>query len=438
MRPRTLGVLLVLVALLAAFVWLYERSLPSSDESEELGRRVLRLDPDAVRELTVTTAAGTAVLARSDSENEGWRLVEPFDHPADGNAVADLLEALSELEHSRALDEWEPAAVGLDAPRGRVELVDAAGPTTLEVGAEVPASDTMIVALAGSSRALVVPRLLWTRLDRGPGDWRSREVIPGGGPDVRSVRIEAGGSAVRLERTAAGFEVVEPYRDLADTALVDDLVADLVATEVATFPDEMGEEPDPGFGSAGSLRLTVETAAGTTLELEIGDEATASDRRYARLDGGRTFVVDRGFAGVAARLPEDWRSRDWSPVAPYQVAAVTLVTEDLELELAKEGRDWRHADGKAADLTAVSELLYALDEARAEGFSPAPAPAPAAAAAVLEVRLATTDEREIRLAAHAPDADGRHPATVTGRDAVLLLAGAAVDRVVTAARALGE
>ena len=40
MRPRTLLVLLALVAGLGAFVWFYERDLPGSEQRAELAKKV--------------------------------------------------------------------------------------------------------------------------------------------------------------------------------------------------------------------------------------------------------------------------------------------------------------------------------------------------------------------------------------------------------------
>ena len=53
MRPRTLAALFLVVAGLLAFIWFYERELPSSDERVELAKRVLSVEADDVRGLTL-------------------------------------------------------------------------------------------------------------------------------------------------------------------------------------------------------------------------------------------------------------------------------------------------------------------------------------------------------------------------------------------------
>ncbi|MEE2778871.1 MAG: hypothetical protein VYE73_19190, partial [Acidobacteriota bacterium] len=111
MKPRTLGALVGLVALLAGFVWFFERDLPSTARGEELARRVLAFEPAEVNRVHIEGPSGGVALLRTDG---GWRLGEPLDDPADAQAVADLLEELSALESERSLDQWDPRAAGLD------------------------------------------------------------------------------------------------------------------------------------------------------------------------------------------------------------------------------------------------------------------------------------------------------------------------------------
>ena len=54
MKPRTLLVLTLLVAGLGAFVFFYERDLPSTEERVELAKKVLRIDDgDAVASVLI-------------------------------------------------------------------------------------------------------------------------------------------------------------------------------------------------------------------------------------------------------------------------------------------------------------------------------------------------------------------------------------------------
>ena len=114
MRPRTLLVLLAVVLGLGAFIWFYERELPSSEERARLEKRVLRVEKEDVTALTLQSGSGTVRLERVDlpaastapkqetgaEEDElatpetEWRIVEPLQARADTFAVDGLLDGL--------------------------------------------------------------------------------------------------------------------------------------------------------------------------------------------------------------------------------------------------------------------------------------------------------------------------------------------------------
>ena len=94
MKPRTLLVLLVLVLGLGAFIWLYERKLPSSEERETLGKKVFALEKGDVTAVSIEAPKGAVRLERSpapkpaqDKDKKGetagpptadWRLIRPL------------------------------------------------------------------------------------------------------------------------------------------------------------------------------------------------------------------------------------------------------------------------------------------------------------------------------------------------------------------------
>ena len=115
MRGRTVLLLLVVVVALATFIGFYERDLPSSKEREASASRVLGIDADAVRAVTIESSKTTVRLEKIDET--GWRLLEPVDAQADGEAVDQMLAALGSLDKQRTLTEIDLSGVGLDPPR---------------------------------------------------------------------------------------------------------------------------------------------------------------------------------------------------------------------------------------------------------------------------------------------------------------------------------
>src|SRR5437868_11901001 len=67
MKPRTLLILFCVLLGLGAFIWFYERKLPSSDERAEIAKKVVPVKKDDVQGLTLETASGKVVLQRTDA-----------------------------------------------------------------------------------------------------------------------------------------------------------------------------------------------------------------------------------------------------------------------------------------------------------------------------------------------------------------------------------
>ncbi|MEM7354282.1 MAG: hypothetical protein AAF657_25985, partial [Acidobacteriota bacterium] len=64
MQPKTLLALSLLVAGLGAFIFLYEKDLPSTDERLERAKRVLQLEADEIDSLEIAWDGQTVRLER--------------------------------------------------------------------------------------------------------------------------------------------------------------------------------------------------------------------------------------------------------------------------------------------------------------------------------------------------------------------------------------
>jgi hypothetical protein len=473
-KPRTLLILLVLVAGLGAFIWFYERELPGSEERAEQAKRLLRgLEAKEVTALVVETGGERVRLERvpapaggdegaedgedgedGDGEEAGepfplpepepeWRIAEPAalaGARADRFAVDRLLDALTALEKSRTLDDADRAEAGLEEPRARVTIVREEGAeTTLEIGAEVPASTSTLAALAGAPEVYVVGGGIVHDLDRPPGDWRDREVLA-----VRRDRIErlaiapAGGERIVLARRGGEeYWLDEPRVDRADGTAVDQLVTDLTALRAREFVDAPGEDLAP-YG-LDAPRGSIEIAAGgEAFRLEIGGEAEGMGW-YGRA-GGQLFAADGQLPEALVKAAADWQSRSLSARRLYQIDRVGIEEARKEaaepLVLEREGADWKRG-GEAIPYTPVSDFLFALTDARAERLARRDAARAAGhlGAPALTITLAggadggadagAAGSETITL--YPPTAAGEVPAAVTGRDFALYLAPATAE-----------
>jgi hypothetical protein len=474
-KPRTVLILAALVAALAAFIWFVERDLPSSEELVERSKKVLAFESDEVTALAIEWDGQTVRLERAPAperaEDAGeeaeedeqaeepapspeWRLTEPVEARADRAAVEGLLASLSGLDKRRTLEDAERSEVGLDPPRGRVTVVTADGERTLEIGAEVPASENVLVALAGEPEVWVTPRSFTVQLGREPGEWRSREVVSVTQDRISGLTLRRSGAeapVVLVRREGERFYLEEPVDDLADPELVERTLSDLVTLRAQRFLDGGGEGDEPASPAALGLEppravIEVTVEGGEPLRVELGapvgeEPAGGADEWagapggavYARV-GGQLFETVTDLDDAAARPPDQWRSPSWTELRSFEVDRIE-VTEPgaAELVLEREGVDWRRGE-ETVPYTVASDLLFALTEAEGEVEGGASAEgALRSTEPILTIRLAAEEGAEETLTLY-PEQGGAFPARSTARRATVLLPAEKVTEVREAVR----
>ncbi len=460
MRPRTLLALLVAVLALAAFVAFYERDLPGSEAREAAAKKVLPgVASDDVTAVTIEQgeqrvrierAAGDDAAQGAAAAADGaaappagvagdWRLTAPAElagDRADGAAVAALVDRLVALEKSRQLLDARPEDVGLAPPRARVVLERRDGdPVELAVGADVPASDAMVLARRDTGATYLVDRAVFGDLGKPPGEWRSHDVFTADRESIRRVTLTGNGSEVVLERRDGGFWLAQPFDDRADADAVDRLLTDLVGLRVDHFLD-------PPAPPAGALDLepprTVVTAdvegGGEPLRVEIGAPAEGgAGGNYYRV-GDQLFVAQSDLPGEALRPAPEWQSKALLAHELYEVEGLAVTGGGEPLHLERSGTDWKR-NGKVISYTPVSDLLFALSETRADEVAPRAGTPPGKPALTFEL---TTRQGAGEGASSAretvtlfPPRGGHVPATVSGRAVTLLLPADALDTLRT-------
>jgi hypothetical protein len=442
MKPRTLLILLVLVLGLGAFIWLYERKLPSSEERETLGKKVFALEKGDVTAVAIEASKGAVRLERSHApkpakgtkEGEAepaadWRLIRPLAARADTFAVDRLLDAVTALQKTRTLDDVDPKAVGLDRPRATVRLTTKDGEKVLRIGAEVPPGGSTIAGVEGRKGAYVVSDAILSEVDKAPGEWRDHQVFRGNREAVQRITLSGGPEGpVVLARRRGGFWMERPVADRADRDLVDGLLSDLTGLTADRFLD--GPQNLTAFGlNPPKSAVDVVFADGTPpARVELGTAVTgpaapegqpSGELAYGRV-GQTVFEVRTRLGESVRRAPVDWRALQLSVFEVHDVDSAIVRDGGTAMPLTRSGTDWKRGDTLISYLP-VSDLLFAVTGARAQKvLDGAEAQAALRAKPLLTFELHGKDLGEERLTLY-PVIPGGVPARVSGRDVVLLL-----------------
>jgi hypothetical protein len=442
MKPRTLLILLVLVLGLGAFIYFYERKLPSSEERATLGKKVFAFEKDEVSAVTIDSSKGTVRLERDGPAKQAkkqtggvtaepaaeWKITKPLAARADTFAVDRLLESITGLEKTSTVDQADPKAVGLDRPRATVRLSTTEGEKVLRIGAEVPPGGSTIVGVEGRKEAYVVADTILADLEKPPGEWRNRTLFTGDRERISRITITGGagapGGPVVLARHPEGFWIERPIADRADNDLVEGLLSDLTGLTADRFVD--GPVPaDAGLNPPREMVDVAFSGVASPVRVELGAPVTGGATPEGQPSGEVSYVrVGDTVAQVRTRLgesarhpPADWRALQLSAFEVHEIeSAVVREPGKPPMELTRAGTDWKRGTTTISYLPA-SDFLFAVTSARATRIL-APNEAPAAQP-VFTVDLKAKEGNETLIL--YPAIAGGVPARASGRNVVLLL-----------------
>jgi len=486
-KPRTVAVLAVLVAALAAFLWFVDRDLPSSEKRAEQSKKILPIDAEKVSEVTIdwqgqsvrmekgaeqsssSDEAKPAEEADSSQETEDsgaatsvaaktWRLVAPLQARADGTQVDRLLEALGALERSRTLDDADPVAVGLDSPRGQVTVTLAedggrkTSERTLRVGDAVPTSDDVVVSVSSGdapAQTYVTSGSFLSQLQRDPGDWRDKDVFTGTRSAVERLTLSTGAAdskgsqekPIVLARRDRRFRIEQPVSDVADPHRVDTLLSQLVSLRVERFIDSPESAASEGLAPP-RRTLVAALEGGKTFRLELGDPvsdlapgaasgaAGAGGKRtvYAKV-GDQVFTASTELPSTLSLPASSWRSPAWTAVEGFQVERLDVTQGETSFTLRRDGVDWMRGEDTIA-YSKASDLLSAITGAEGEVVDQA-----APKTALLTVKLTPQEGDPVTLSLYPASSDGSYLAGSSDRTALVRLSKETASGIVDAVAA---
>ena len=466
MKPRTLLILFAVVLALSAFIFFYERKLPSSEERTKLGKQMFGFEKDEVTAIAIDSAkgpvrlervGGAALLSAQKEKTKAkkggdlpepsaeWRLTGPLAARADTFAVDHLLETLGTLEKTRTMDKVDPKAVGLDQPRASVRLSTKSGEKVLKIGAEVPPGGTLIAGVDHEKGAYVVSDSILPELEKAPGDWRDRQIFRADRDAVQKITLNGAGGPVILVRRPEGFRIESPALpegDWADHDLVEGLFADLSGLTADRFLDgsqdlkELGLDPPKG-----SVEVAV-AGAPAPVRIDLGGAVTggatppgqpSGEASYARA-GGALFELRTRLGEAIKRPAADWRSLKLSKFEVHQVDSATIQGDGAPVHLSRAGTDWKR-DATVISFLPVSDLLLAVTGAKADHvltLREAQAQGMASWKPALTVELRAKEDGKdagTETITLYPPAAGGAPARVAGRDTVLVLPAEALQKI---------
>lgn len=289
---------------LGAYIYLVERPRM---EDEAAPDSVLDVDVPSVSELKLSyPGEPTIELTREQGK---WRLRQPIDYAAEGDAVERLLQQIAETKAERRIKagEAEPLATyGLDGDgkqaRVSIKLQGGRSLPDLIVGQTTPVGYNAFVRVEGRDEIVVVPLLLHTGVKKSVFDLREKQIFDVDPAHVTAMEIGPVSRTVRLERRGDEWLIATPSQTGADPEQARALVSSLNAIRALEFYDAPVEGGDGTDTPETTFRATL--GDGNQVGFRLGRPIEGpSPGHYLRRDGdGQVVKVD---PSVAVQFDKD-------------------------------------------------------------------------------------------------------------------------------------
>lgn len=420
MSPKKLLVLTAVVAVLFAFIALYERKMPSTAERQRKGDVYWDLPEDRVERLTLVRGAETLEFQKNGTS---WRMVKPDSYPADTFAVDGVASDVADLKRAGGdSEDAKPADYGLSPPAAKATIVwtDADEPKdkktrTVEFGRDVPGTDMAAARLEGSQHVMFVPASVLNGVRKPVDDFRSRDLLAGLASDVSRIEILRGRGRLTLQKKEGAWWMTEPVSDLASATETDRLVGQLTGVRAKEFLHANADLASMGLNPP-LYRVTI--AAGKEAPASVDFGATRADGNsiYARREG-QVMAVDGEIAEELSKEAEAYRSTSVVAFNRGDVTAIESSFGSSTYALAQKDGGWT-SQGKPVLAAAADDLLSAILDLKGKAFLED------AEAKALPTAVATIT---VRMKAGAPWTITLHPRTgvlaarVSSRPGALLL-----------------
>jgi hypothetical protein len=378
MRTGRLILLALVVVGLGAYIGLFERHQPTTDQLKEReGKLFAGLDQAKVKKVVVTNPHGRFELVK---DKDAWSLKAPLADQANQGAVSSLLFSLAGLKAERtfAAKDVKLAEYGLDKPPLAVTVEEDGGKSyTLKLGAELPLGN-LRAAETGNGNVYLVSKYVASDLDKDLAAWRSDELAQVYSPDVASVTVAGPDGPLTLAHAGSLWTITAPVADLADRDRAEGLITDISGARIKEFVDNapdlraLGLEP-PKF----SLTIVKRDAKTAPLALLFGNQRDAKDgKQVACKRGDRVFWVEAKAVSHLGGPWQAWRSKTLLGFDSWGVDKLEVEAGGTRAVLERTNGAWK-AGAAEVDGDAVSRRLTALGALEVKAFDVAkPSAAP--------------------------------------------------------------
>ncbi len=403
MNTKTTLVLALIAAVVAVYIFVVDKpweAKPEPEQPKTTAKNLFNPQPADVDRFELTLH-GTHGVFEKDEDNQ-WIMRQPIECRASSSDINHLVSTLSTVMFMKEYgpkDQDRPSAdvTRLDKPTVQAKLYkDGKIQAAIKIGARLPTGKGNYLEIEGSDKVYESQREMDIYFSRTIEQYRDKRIFATNLGDAQSV-IAEGLANYNLVKSNDDWVIESEPRGQADKTAANSVTSAVMNLYAQDWKDDKPESLKPYGLDPPRLKITVRTKRTIPAKAQPGDPNTqpadtqpseqehkitllvgapidptnTDNTQYFAKTDDTTWVFSipsEAYKNMTKPL-DDLRDKNLAgTVEPGKATSVLVETPEHGVHLVKDGSIWKFKDGNEADQVAVSDLLRAVKNLKAEAF----------------------------------------------------------------------
>jgi hypothetical protein len=281
---------------LFAFIYFFERKIPSTAERNTAPRLLPGVAPQDITAIEVAFTNGAVV--RAEQTNGTWFLAKPG-YPAQQSDLENFVTNIVRLRRLDKIPNHEVAiqgqnSFGLDPARMKLLVEAGTNQFQFEVGGMAPLTSNIYVRVLPTNQVVVTEGGLLESLPSDTNDWRSEHLLQWSGLKFDHLQLRTGQRGFELGQNPTNklWQITRPIPARGDQLQISSLFDQLSRAQVSHFIADGPVDLDRYGLTTPEVELGFSEGTNRFLTVQFGGNATnETNHVYARLLGNSNLVT---------------------------------------------------------------------------------------------------------------------------------------------------
>ena len=344
-------------------------------ELDKAEKKLLTFIPDDLVKIVVRGGGENFTIEKRDGQ---WLIVSPIETQADSSQLDELMTGVAKghiLEKVAGMD--DRVRFGLDPAQWEFEFYtsQSASPQKLSIGKLSPTSKVVYVTSSRHDGVVAMDSGFRHRVQKPMFFLREKRLFDADSDEIIKLELVRGGSRMVAEKSETGkWELLEPFKAMADGKKIGELIRKTVYIRAEAFPKGSVSDEVTSLDSPEQVRLW-RRGIEKPLVLSLGGKSAGGGLLWVRASKGETVAnVKVGYLDLVPADARDLREMRIFPADDSfwdELKELTIENGGKTISLAKNESDvWRALQPSSfkPDDDKIAELLYNISVMKSARF----------------------------------------------------------------------